>query len=111
MLKNLLLTYFRPTLRISRKPTFDLFFAYFDFFGVLGLLEGMPPRKTNFYTPQVREGAPRFDNSTPAVYKMQGPEGTGFLYTAGAELSKRATPPSTGGVYIFFCSLKISLPA
>ena len=39
-----------------------------------------------------------FDDSAPAVYKIQGARGTGFLYTAGAELSKRAAPLSTGGV-------------
>ena len=31
-------------------------------------------------------------------YKIQGPLGTGILYTAGAELSKRAAASSTGGV-------------
>ena len=44
---DLLLTYFGPTFRISRKPTFDLFFAYFDFFGVLGLLGGPPPHNSS----------------------------------------------------------------
>ena len=34
--ENLFLTYFRPTFRISRKPTFDLFFACFDFFRGFG---------------------------------------------------------------------------
>ena len=52
-------------------------------------------RETDFYIPQVLGGAALFDNSAPAVYKTQGPQGTGFLYTAGAELSKRAAPPST----------------
>ena len=55
--------------------------------------------ETDFYTPPVLGGVAFFcDNSAPAVYKIQGPQGTGFLYTAGAELSERATPPSTGGV-------------
>ena len=45
--------------------------------------------ETDFYTPQVLGGAALYDNSAPAVYKIQGPSGTGFLYTgtAGAELS------------------------
>ena len=51
--------------------------------------------ETDFYTPPVLGGAALFDNSAPAVYKIQG---TGFLYTAGAELSTRAAAPSTGGV-------------
>ena len=42
-MKNLLLTYFRPTLRISRKPTFDLLLSDFDFSAVLGPLEGNQP--------------------------------------------------------------------
>ena len=54
--------------------------------------------ETDFYTPPVLGGAALFDNSAPAVYKIQGPWGTGFLYIAGAKLSKRAAPPSTGGV-------------
>ena len=33
-----------------------------------------------------------------AVSQNQGPKGTGFSYTAGAELSNRAAPASTGGV-------------
>ena len=54
--------------------------------------------ETGFYTPQVLGGAARFDKSAPAVCKIQGPWGTGFSYTAAAELSKRAVPPSPGGV-------------
>ena len=54
--------------------------------------------ETDFKTPPVLGGAARSNNSAPAVYKIQAPLGTGFLYTAGAELSKRAAPPSTGGV-------------
>ena len=45
-MKNLLLTYFLPTLRISRKPTFDLLLSDFDFSAALGPLEGNPPHKT-----------------------------------------------------------------
>ena len=54
--------------------------------------------ETDFYTPPVLGGAALFENSAPAVYKVQGPLGTEFLCTAGSELSKRAAPPSTGGV-------------
>ena len=46
---------------------------------------------TDFYT---LGGAALFDNAAPAV--SLGPE---FLYTTGAELSKRAAPPSPGEVY------------
>ena len=46
------------------------------------------------FTPPALGGATLSDNSAPAVYKIQGSQGTGFLYTAGAELSKRAAPPS-----------------
>ena len=42
--------------------------------------------ETDFHTPQVLGGTAFFDNSGPAVYKNQGPSGTGFLYTAAAEL-------------------------
>ena len=58
----------------------------------------MPRWETDFYTPPVLGGAALLPFSAPAVYKNQGPQGTGFLYTAGAENSKRAAPPSTGGV-------------
>ena len=61
--------------------------------------------ETEFYTPPVLGGAAPVDNSAPAVYEIQGPEGTGFLYTAGAELSERAAPPSNGVVH-----KEISLP-
>ena len=44
-MKNLLLAYFGPTLRISRKPTFDLLLSDFDFSAVLGPLEATPPHK------------------------------------------------------------------
>ena len=43
-------------------------------------------------------GTALLENSAPAVHKIQGPSGPGFLYTAGAESAKRAAPPSTGGV-------------
>ena len=63
--------------------------------------QSSPPRRgvweTDFYTPPVLGDAALSDNSRRAVYKIQGPQGTGFLYTAGAELSKRAGPPSTAG--------------
>ena len=45
-MKNLLLTYFWPTLRISRKPTFDLLLSDFDFSAVLGPLEGNQPHNS-----------------------------------------------------------------
>ena len=54
--------------------------------------------ETDFYTPPVLGGAALFDNSAPAVYKILGPSGTRFLYTAGTELWKWVEPPSTGGV-------------
>ena len=40
------------------------------------------------------------DNSAPALYKIRGPSGTGFLYSAGSELSKIAAPPNTGGAFL-----------
>ena len=54
--------------------------------------------ETDFYTPPVLGGVALLPFSAPAVYKNQGPSGTGFLYTTGAENGKRAAPPSTGGV-------------
>ena len=55
----------------------------------------------DFYMPPVLGGAVLFDNSAAAVYKnlVNVPKGPWILYTAGAELSKRAAPPSTWGVY------------
>ena len=49
--------------------------------------------ETDFCTPPVVGGAAAFDNSAPAVYKIQGPSGTGFVYTDGA-----AKKIYTGGV-------------
>ena len=49
------------------------------------------------YTKRLPGGAELIDFSAPAVYKIQGPWGTGFLYTAGDELPERAAPPITGG--------------
>ena len=60
--------------------------------------------ETDFYTPPVLGGAALFDNSAPVVYKNPVRYGPWILYSAGAELSKRAAPPSTGGI------LKFSLP-
>ena len=55
--------------------------------------------ETDFHTPPVLGAAALFDNSAPAVYKNPVPQGSWILYAAGAELSKRAAAPSTGGVW------------
>ena len=52
--------------------------------------------ETDFYTPQVMEGAAFFTIQQKWCIKFG--VGTEFLYTTAAELSKRATPPSSGGV-------------
>ena len=46
-------------------------------------------------------GAALFDNSAPPVCNNSVPQGPCILYTAGAELSKRAAPPSTGDVEVY----------
>ena len=54
--------------------------------------------ETDFYTPPVLGGAAVSDNSARAVHKILAPSRPYILYSAGAELSKTAAPPSTGGV-------------
>ena len=56
--------------------------------------------ETDLHTPPVLGGEALFDNSAPAVYKNQGPQGTEFLYTAGAE----------GSTSQHWRCIKISLP-
>ena len=46
LFRSWLLTYFWPTLRISRKPTFDLLLSDFDFSAVLGPLQGNQPHNS-----------------------------------------------------------------
>ena len=63
-----------------------------------GLVREPLNRETDFYAPPVLGGAALFDYAAPAVYKNHVPSGPRSLYTADAELSERAAPPSTGGV-------------
>ena len=64
--------------------------------GIFGL-GGTPEEwESDFYTPPVLANV-AFLRIQRQVCKIWGPWGTEFLYTAGAELSKRATPPSPGG--------------
>ena len=69
------MTYFSPTLQISRKPTSDLLLSDFDFSAVLGLLEGNPPHKER--PPTTPEVVLVGDGESDSDLQMMTPKGAG----------------------------------